>query len=63
MFNLVVSTSAGLLRTGAPVGARQALRDWFSEESTGYTVTCHDQSGAAVTKSQLRVMARDAYGA
>ncbi len=58
MYNLTVSTSAGVSRTGAPVQASQALRDWFSEETTGYGVACHDQSGASVTKAQLRNVVR-----
>ena len=63
MYNLTVSTSAGLLRTHGSVAAPQALRDWFSEETTGYTVTCHDQEGASVTKAQLRLAARQDYAA
>ena len=49
-----------VLRTSAPVTAPQALRDWFAEEATGYHVACHDESGAACTKSQLRDAARQA---
>ncbi len=63
MYNLTVSTSTGVLRTRGPVAAPQALRDWFSEETTGYTVTCRDQNGAAVTKAKLRVMTKRGYEA
>ena len=63
MYNLTVSTSAGVLRTLALVAAPQALRDWFSEETTGYTVACHDEGGASISKAQLRVVARQAYKA
>lgn len=63
VYHLTVSTSAGVIRTHLPIQASQALKDWFSEETTGYFVTCHDQSGASVTKAQLRVVARHAYGA
>lgn len=61
MYNLTVSTSAGLLRTLKFIAAPQALRAWFSEETTGYTVTCRDQAGASVTKAQLRLAARQDY--
>ena len=63
MYSLTVSTSAGVLRTHVSAAAPQALRDWFSEEATGYNVTCHDEGGASVTKAQLRVVARQAYKA
>lgn len=63
MYHLTVSTSAGVLRTHVPVAAPQALRDWFSEETKGYEVTCQDESGAWVTRTQLWVTARQAYGA
>lgn len=63
MYNLTVSTSAGVLRTHGSVAASQVLRDWFSEETTGYTVTCRDQAGTSVTKAQLRLIVRQAYGA
>jgi hypothetical protein len=55
--------SLGVLRTHVSVAAPQALRDWFSEEATGYNVTCHDEGGASVTRAQLRVVARQAYKA
>ncbi len=63
MYHLTVSTSAGVLRTHVPVAAPQALRDWFSEEATGYEVTCQDESGASVTRTQLRAAARQSYEA
>jgi hypothetical protein len=63
MYNLTVSTSAGVLRTRGSVAAPQALRDWFSEETTGYTVTCRDQAGASVTKAQLRLETKQTYEA
>ncbi len=63
MYNLTVSTSAGVIRTRGTVAAPQALRDWFSEETTGYTVTCLDQAGATVTKAQLRRATRQTYEA
>ena len=63
MYHLTVSTTAGVLRTHVPVAASQALRDWFSEETTGYEVTCQDETGASVTRTQLRAMARQAYKA
>ncbi len=63
MYNLTVSTLGKVLRTGAAVTAPQALRNWFAEEATGYQVVCHDESGAACTKGQLRDVARQAYEA
>ena len=63
MYNLTVSTLGKVLRTGTPVTAPQALRDWFAEETTGYQVVCHDQTGALCSKSQLRNVARQARGA
>ena len=61
MYNLTISTSAGVLRTNPSVAAPQALKDWFSQETTGYDVTCHDESGMSVTKAQFRVVARRLY--
>jgi hypothetical protein len=58
MFNLTTSISGKVLRTALPVGASQALRDWFDQEATGYEVTCQDESGAPVTKAKLREIAR-----
>ena len=60
MFTLTTSTGGRVLRSGLPVTASQALRDWFAEESTGYDVACRDDSGTAMTKAQLRVIARSA---
>ena len=62
MYNLTVSTLGKVLRTSAPVTASQALRDWFTEETTGYHVACHDESGVTFTKAQLRDVARQAGG-
>jgi hypothetical protein len=60
MYTLTTSISGTVLRSGAPVTASQALRDWFADESTGYDVSCKDKKGKAVTKAQLRVVARAA---
>ena len=58
MYYLKISTAGKLLRTGSPVAAAQALKDWFQEETTGYEVTCHDEGGASVTRGQLRKAAQ-----
>ena len=60
MYILTTSVSGKVLRTGAPVGASQALRTWFDDEVTGYLVTCQDEKGVAVTKGQLRDVQRHA---
>lgn len=60
MYILTTSISGKVVRTGAPVGASQALRTWFEDEATGYLVTCSDKKGKAVTKGQLREVARNA---
>ncbi len=60
MYILTTSISGKVLRTGAPVGASQALRTWFDDEVTGYSVMCQDEKGAAVTKGQLREVMRHA---
>lgn len=60
MYTLTTSISGKVLRSGTPVTASQALRDWFSDETTGYDVTCSDQKGTRVTRAQLRVAARQA---
>ena len=60
MYTLTTSISGKVLRSGSPVAASQALRDWFADETTGYEVTCRDKKGALVTKAQLRVVARQA---
>lgn len=54
VYYLKISAAGKLLRSGAPVSAFQALKDWFKEETTGYGVTCHNEDGASVTRSQLR---------
>jgi hypothetical protein len=58
MYTLTTSISGKVLRSGSPVTASQALRDWFSDETTGYDVTCHGPKGVLMTKAQLRVVAR-----
>jgi hypothetical protein len=58
VFHLKISAAGKLLRSGVPVAAAQALRDWFQEETTGYDVTCHDEGGASVTRGQLRKAAQ-----
>ena len=58
MYNLITSAGGKVLRSGAP--ASRTLKDWFQAETTGYEVTCHDESGAAVTKAQLRTVTRPA---
>jgi hypothetical protein len=58
VYILTTSIPGKVLRTGAPVGASQALRTWFDDEETGYLVTCHDEKGAEVTKGQLRDVKR-----
>ena len=58
MYHLKISADGKLLRSGVPVAAAQALRDWFKEETTGYDVTCHDEGGASVTRGQLRKAAQ-----
>jgi hypothetical protein len=58
VYHLKISAAGKLLRSGTPVAAAQALRDWFKEETTGYQVTCHDESGALVTRGQLRKAAQ-----
>ncbi len=60
MYTLTTSISGKALRSGTPIAASQALRDWFADESTGYDVVCVDSKGKAVTKAQLRVVARAA---
>lgn len=60
MYTLTTSISGKVLRSGTPVGASQALRDWFADESTGYDVVCLDVKGKSVTKAQLRTVARQA---
>lgn len=58
MYILTTSYSGKALRSGTPVSASDALRTWFNDEATGYEVTCKDKKGAAVSKAQLRVVAR-----
>jgi hypothetical protein len=60
MYDLTISTGGQVLRSGTPVAASRALKDWFQAETTGYEVTCHDENGASVTKAQLRTVARHA---
>ena len=60
MYHLKVSAAGKLLRSGAPVTAAQALRDWFKEETTGYEVTCHGEDGASISRGQLRKAAQHA---
>lgn len=60
MYILTTSISGKVLRSGTPVAASQALRDWFADETTGYDVTCCDKKGKSVTKAQLRTIARQA---
>jgi hypothetical protein len=60
MYTLTTSVSGKVLRSGAPVGASQALRDWFQDETTGYEVVCRNKKGAKVTKAQLREAVRNA---
>lgn len=60
MFTLTTTADGRVLRAGPPVTAPQALRDWFADEATGYTVTCRDDAGSPVTKGQLRAIARGA---
>jgi hypothetical protein len=58
MYTLTTSISGKVLRSGVPVGASQALRDWFKDETTGYDVVCRNKKGASVTKAQLRDVVR-----
>jgi hypothetical protein len=58
MYTLTTSISGKVLRSGVPVGASQALRDWFQDETTGYDVVCRNKKGATVTKAQLRDVVR-----
>ena len=58
MYTLTTSMSGKVVRAGAPVSASLALRTWFDDETTGYEVACKDAKGAAVTKGQLREVAR-----
>ena len=60
MYNLIISAGGKVLRSSTPVAASKTLKDWFQAETTGYEVTCHDEDGAAVTKAQLRTVARQA---
>ncbi len=60
MYNLTISAAGKVLRSGPPVAASKALKDWFAEETTGYEVTCQDENGASITKAQLRIIARHA---
>ncbi len=60
MYILTTSTLGKVLRTGSPVSASQALKDWFEDEVTGYEVTCADQKGIPMTKRELREIARHA---
>jgi hypothetical protein len=54
VYNLTIATAGKVLRPRPSVSAPQALWDGHDEEGTGYQVTCHDENGDAVTKSQLR---------
>ena len=58
MYILTTSIAGKVLRTGTPLAASQALKAWFDDETTGYLVTCQDEKGAAVTKRELREVAR-----
>ena len=58
MYILTTSISGKVVRTGAPVSAAQALKSWFDVEASGYVVACKDETGTAVTKAQLREVAR-----
>ena len=60
MYSLTTSISGKMLPSGTPVTASQALRNWFSEETTGYDVICSDQRATRVTCAQLRAVARHA---
>ena len=60
MYTLTTSISGKVLRSGTPVAASQALRDWFADEATGYDVVCRDKKGKSVTKAQLRTIVRQA---
>ena len=58
MFALTTSISGKVLRSGVPVVASHALRDWIQDETTGYDVVCRNKKGASVTKAQLRDIVR-----
>ena len=60
MYILTVTVDGKPVRSIGPVDASQALRDWFAEEATGYRLDCRDEKGEAVTKAQLRIVARSA---
>jgi hypothetical protein len=60
VYTLTTSISGKVLRSGTPVAASQALRDWFADEATGYDVVCRDKKGKSVTKAQLRTIVRQA---
>ena len=60
MYILTTSISGKVLRSGSPVAASQALKTWFEDEASGCEVTCKNRKGAAVSKAQLRVVARQA---
>ena len=58
MYTLTTSISGKVLRSGLPVPASQALRDWFKDEVDGYDVVCRNKKGGSVTKAQLRDVVR-----
>ena len=58
MYILTTSISGKVLRSGEPVRASQALKDWFKDEVDGYDVVCSNKQGKPVTKAQLREFVR-----
>lgn len=60
VYNLIISyeptrvLSIPVRRPIGPVDAAQALKEWFEAEVTGYHVTCRNETGAAVTRGELR---------
>ena len=60
VYNLTVSyqptkaLSIPVRRPIGPVDASQALKEWFEAEVIGYHVTCRNETGAIVTKGELR---------
>ena len=63
MYHLTVTSGGKLVRSVGPLGAPEALKAWFDEETTGYHVQCRDQANQAVTKAGLREIARHAQRA
>ena len=41
-------------RAVSSLDAPQALKEWFEAEVTGYHVMCRNETGAVVTKGELR---------